>query len=179
MAAIDVLGLLDYLQLTPEAEEQTILAHLHDKLCEGATQRGMATKEELCAWLVRARDATSDDGSVDLAKLAPMARNLAEMVSNGVTPEGDAVDAGEFWSAVELLDEGLNAENAPQARELIRAAYANARGVDAAHSMICDCGRASRRPSAGTSWRTSEECLCSGAAGVGIKTRGAVSVVCR
>ena len=120
---IDVLGLLDYLQLTPEAEEQTILAHLHDKLCEGATQRGMATKEELCAWLVRARDATSDDGSVDLAKLAPMARNLAEMVSNGVTPEGDCVDAGEFWSAVELLDEGLNAENAPQARELIRAAY--------------------------------------------------------
>ena len=85
---------------------------MHDKLCEGATQRGMATKEELCAWLVRARDATSDDGSVDLAKLAPMARNLAEMVSNGVTPEGDCVDAGEFWSAVELLDDGLSSENA-------------------------------------------------------------------
>ena len=37
-----------------------------------------------------------------------MARNLAEMVSNGVTPEGDCVDAGEFWSAVELLDDALS-----------------------------------------------------------------------
>ena len=174
---IDVLGLLDYLQLTPEAEEQTILAHLHDKLCEGATQRGMATKEELCAWLVRARDATSDDGSVDLAKLAPMARNLAEMVSNGVTPEGDCVDAGEFWSAVELLDDGLSSENAPQARELIRAAYANDDGsVDAAH-LLHDLRlwpgveEAERWHELADKLRS---LLCSGAAGVGIKTKEAL-----
>lgn len=171
---VDVVGLLDYLQLTPEAEEQTILAHLHDELCEGATERGMATKEELCAWLVRARDATADDGSVDVEKLAPMARNLAEMVSNGVTPEGDAVDAGEFWSAVEMLDDSLTSENAPQARELIRAAYSNDDGsVDAAH-LLHDL-RLWPGVEEAERWHELADrlrsLLCSGAANHGIKTK--------
>ena len=51
---VDVVGLLDYLQLTPEAEEQTILANLHDKLCDGANRAGITTKEELCAFLIHA-----------------------------------------------------------------------------------------------------------------------------
>ena len=38
----------------------------------------------------------------EFGQISLMARNLAEMVSNGVTPEGDCVDAGEFWSAVEI-----------------------------------------------------------------------------
>ncbi|KAH8044821.1 hypothetical protein JL720_16940 [Aureococcus anophagefferens] len=38
--------------LTPEAEEQTILANLHDKLCDGAAAVGISTKEELCAFLM-------------------------------------------------------------------------------------------------------------------------------
>lgn len=111
-AYTDVLGLLNYLQLTPEAEEQSILANLNERLCQGADRIGIKTKEELCVFLTaRTECMTSDGSAIDCEKLNEQAKLLVSFVHDGIgNDEGkwEFVSKDEFWKTLAFIDPELD-----------------------------------------------------------------------
>ena len=109
---VDPMAMLNYLQLTPEAEEQSILSTLNDQLCDGAARNGIETKEELCAFLLH-REKISDDDSgrlgggvpeqkddrplFDKARLQSEAANLSVCVAEINNADGNTKAVVDKW----------------------------------------------------------------------------------
>uniref|UniRef100_A0A7S3NMF6 Uncharacterized protein n=1 Tax=Aureoumbra lagunensis TaxID=44058 RepID=A0A7S3NMF6_9STRA len=144
----DPLGLLTYLQLTPETEEESILANLSDVLCDGAVRIDIQTKEELCALITNHQKCLDKDRiTLNKQNLKNEAKLLAKCCAlldddddddddKALFMNADSILASEFWSALKMLNPQLDPIHSDNIAQLIEANYTNDDGtIDAMHLL--------------------------------------------